>query len=77
MTLMDELAAVGPRNRERCGVAKVLDQNPELAGEIEDAVNSSYPGSTLSRVLGRRGIVLAANSIQRHRRGDCQCSKTS
>ena len=77
MTLMDELAAEPGSHGPTCGV-KVLIESHKDGAEIAAAISSGYPSTSLSRVLARRGITLKYLTIQRHRRGDCQCSsKTS
>ena len=77
MTLMEELLLEPGSHGPTCGVKTLLDTHPDGL-EIETAINSGYPATSLSRVLARRGISLKYLTIQRHRRGDCACrSKTS
>lgn len=46
------------------------------AADLADALsNKAIPSSAISRALTAVGQPLVATSIQRHRRGDCVCTR--
>jgi hypothetical protein len=48
----------------------------EIAADLTDALaNPAIPSSAISRALAAVGQPLVATSIQRHRRGDCVCTR--
>ena len=81
MTLMDELAAEAmERPGPMCGVRSQLEALPEAERSwLQKALDSDYPATFLARsgAFARRGIDVKYQSIQRHRRGDCQCRPTT
>ena len=62
-------------NRERCSVAKLLDQlDPERSGYLRDALAAPHiMHSTITRVLKEWGHPVAPQTVGRHRTGTCSC----
>lgn len=60
-----------------CSVGQLLDALPD---DERDAVASAladpaHPYTVLSRALGKAGHKIGAETIRRHRKGDCACRK--
>lgn len=62
-----------------CGVkALAASMSPEDREGFELAVNDhGLMGTTIVKVLTKRGYTLSPKSIQRHRRGECVCQEAS
>lgn len=77
MSLLQEIEAVGSARGPVCGVAMMMDDlDPADRADLETAFASvRYRGAAISKALAARGIKIAAETIQRHRRGDCRCPK--
>jgi len=74
MTLLDELAAEATIKGPSCTTTLTLEaMEPDDRADMLEALASGYTAAALSRVLKRRGISLAPQSIARHRRGECKC----
>ena len=75
MGLMDDLKLEhwGPPNK--CPVHKLAATMTEVdRADLLKAVNDGIvPATVIERVLGKRGLVLKHQSIQRHRRKECGC----
>jgi repressor of nif and glnA expression len=58
-------------------VAKVLDKLPKgLQREVIEAIampSDDLPASAIADELNARGYKIGYQSVQRHRRGKCQC----
>lgn len=60
-----------------CTVGQLLDslpddERPAVAAALDDP---SIPYTVLSRALGKAGHKIGAETIRRHRKGDCACRK--
>ena len=64
----------------RCPVALLLADNPELGGEVIEAIeaktdggNYSVTGTAIADQLLTRGVTIIPSAIRRHRSGACAC----
>jgi hypothetical protein len=66
-----------PTRRFPCAVRTLVETlEPKDAAIFKDAVeNDEWKSKTLSNALRDRGIVIGDDSISRHRKGQCSCSK--
>lgn len=73
--LVDDLAETQQRrNRSRCGVARILRENPQREGEILEAIASSYSARVVAEVFRRHfDKDVSYRVVAKHRRGDCAC----
>ncbi len=75
--LYDEILAAQKGSKAKCNVALVL---AKLADTDQTALKTAIAdegvyGITICRILAKRGIDMSVESMRRHRRGECQCSK--
>jgi IS30 family transposase len=81
VTLADLLEAEGPGDRSPaiCRVSIVRAQlSPEDRAALDRVLaDQRWTAARIAEVLGRYGYEMSAESMRRHRRGDCRCSKTS
>jgi hypothetical protein len=77
MSLLEEIAAeVKHPGNQACSVQKVLaDVDADLRAELITAIRDKdrFAAAAIERALRKRQIKLAANVINRHRRGECDC----
>ena len=75
--LLEEIRAERTRSGPSCGVSKVLDAlKPADRADLESAIaDKVITGSQIARALSKRGQRLAAQTIAKHRRGDCNCAQ--
>lgn len=74
MGLLDDIAEdASSFNGLRCKVAEETEAHPELADDILEAVDSTFPAASVGRVFKKHGINIPTSSISRHRRKDCAC----
>lgn len=74
MTLLAEAQAAQGRIGGQCSVASLLERlDPTEQAELLEALNADVQAKALSRAMKDRGWDIAAQTIQRHRRGDCKC----
>ena len=80
-SIVDELAMLAARRKgPPCTTGLAL---AEMTDDIRTVVLAAFadprvPGSHIAEVLKNRQFQVTEHSIQRHRRGDCQCpSQTS
>ena len=75
MNLYDEILQASKPNRPQCSVGKVV-------AELDDAdrtalttalADPAVTGAGIAKVLTARGHKLNGPTVQRHRRGDCDC----
>lgn len=73
-TLADAIAANTRHNGPLCKVRTTRDAlNKTDRATFDQALAGTASASALSRALRDLDIALPTLSIQRHRRGDCQC----
>jgi hypothetical protein len=75
-SIQDELAALASRRQgPPCSVRLALDEMPDdVRQAVEDAFGDArIKGSHIADVLRNRGYRVTGPTVQRHRRGDCQC----
>jgi len=76
MGLLDEVEAETRYGGNACPVGAALDGlTPKQRSEWEEVLASAAPGTAIARVSAKHGLNLKAPSIQRHRRGECQCPR--
>lgn len=78
MGLLDDIKAEVTRQGPVCSVGILIDDlSPEDSKELQLAFEDrSIPGTAILRALKARGhIKFTDHTIQRHRRGECSCSK--
>lgn len=76
MGLVEDLnAAVGRPKGEKCSVALLLAALPDEEREalLAALANPEKMGSTIGAVLRAHGHHVQDSTVQRHRRGACQC----
>lgn len=76
MSLASEARDQSGRMGGLCSIGSLLDRltEPDRNELIEALTDPEVESSALSRVMRRRDIaVIAAQTIGRHRRGDCAC----
>lgn len=72
MSLLDEARAQSQRPGPKCNVQKAIAANPDLADEIAELLRAHDIGhADAGRVFVARGLGLTADTVQRHRAGDC------
>lgn len=76
-SLLEEVAAARPRKGPPCTVAVILEAlNDKDAADLRTLLrDKSVFSSTIATVLERRGHLVGDSSLQRHRRGKCECAK--
>lgn len=73
MSLLDEARAL-PIGKPRCSVGQLIESlGPGEKAELEEALAASVFATSLATALKARGHTVSAESLQRHRRGGCQC----
>lgn len=72
---LDAIRALNQKQGPRCGTGIFLEQHPDLADTIEQAMEDpTIQAKSITRWLkDTHNIVLGYDSIRRHRRGDCGC----
>lgn len=75
MGLLEDLERAKPTvNGEPCTVQRVLEAFPEQADGIWEAVmEGPLSGGAISRLFGAYGFSSSADTVNRHRRGECAC----
>jgi hypothetical protein len=76
MSLLAEIKAQAPsRKGSLCTISVILSRlDPADRADLTDAlVDPHIPNAAIARVLKNRDHPIAAQSIGRHRRGDCLC----
>jgi 3-methyladenine DNA glycosylase Tag len=74
MSLLDEAQQAMTTKGTTCTVTSLLQSlSPSEQAELTEALASSVQSSALSRALANRGHRIAGQTINRHRRGECQC----
>jgi hypothetical protein len=80
-TLADLLEEIQSQVRPgpRCHVGRVFDHLTEADRKtLEEALSSErYSARAISGALRLRGLTVSRSSIERHRRGECRCWKTT
>ena len=74
-SLLDRALARSSRPKAVCGARLAMDQNPELAPQIEELI-AAWPRAeyaSMAEVLAERGIDVSADTLSRHNRGKCSC----
>lgn len=79
MGIMDELEAeqAAARKGPECGFVEVYRtlHKPD-ADELRDALSRpAITSATISRVLSKHGLKVQAQTVNRHRRGECSCER--
>lgn len=67
-----------PKKNHPCKVRTILatlDDKDKAILNAAIADHTTWPASTLSKELKKRGLVVVDNTITRHRDGTCSCSK--
>jgi len=77
--MKDELEAeqANTRRGPECGFVEVYRtlQKPD-ADDLRDAlVRPQITSTTIARVLGRHGLKIQPQTVNRHRRGECSCER--
>ena len=74
MGLVDDVRAAMTGPGVQCSIPGIFTANPEIADELRSVLaDRSLHSTAIMRVLKSRGITIADNTLQRHRRGDCKC----
>lgn len=77
MAFLDDIeaAALEPAVNNKCGVALLKEKNPDHADDIDQGIDQYKEVSArkVSEILAGYGMSLSVNTIQRHRRRECQC----
>lgn len=66
-----------PSRKFSCAVRTMIETlEPKDVSIFEAAINNlDWRPKTLSRALRDRGLIISDDSIARHRKGQCSCSK--
>lgn len=74
-SFLSEVEAVMEARRpgSKCAVALLAVDDPALGDEVQAAIDAGYTASSIAAVLAARGLKISEQSVQRHKRGDCQC----
>lgn len=72
--LADLEGAQTPRNL--CAVAKVRRERPDLAGQFDRALASSYSAEAIAKWFTDREYTISGQLIRNHRNGRCQQCRT-
>jgi hypothetical protein len=72
VSLLDEAREASSEGRYApCSIASL---DADLRDELEEALDDpTVTAAGLERALGRRGIVVKAHTLRRHKRGGCSC----
>ena len=76
MSLLDEARAQTRKPGTACSIATIREALGDEAAELDAMLalpKEDLPTSAILRALRARNLVLAADTLGRHRRGDCQC----
>ena len=74
LTELDELADQPHRHAANTGcVQRLIEHNPDREETIRAAVDHPAPGMAVGRWLTGHGLFIAGQTVNRHRRGDCEC----
>lgn len=77
MTEPDFLAALdaeGARRGPECSVKTLLSSiDPELARQVQAAIDGPYTAAAISRQLFKMGHRINEATVNRHRRQTCRC----
>lgn len=74
MSLISEAEDHEHRQGGLCAVAGLRESLDDKGkAELAEALAAPITGTALAKALQNRGHKVAPESIQRHRRGDCQC----
>ena len=72
VTFLDRAKAKASPGGQQCKFRKALEaMGPKLAAEATDAVHSDVSAPVLSDVFQEDGFDVSADSIRRHRKGQC------
>lgn len=76
--LLDAVAAETRAKGPRCTVGRLLTVLPkDILADLMVACDGPDTSTAISRGLHTLGYELGHNALQRHRRGDCGCGRTS
>lgn len=76
MGLLDDLTPT--RRNFSCRIKEAADNlSKDDAERLYEAVGNitGWTAKGLARELGKRGLLISDHSINRHRRGECSCSR--
>jgi len=74
-SLLDAINAKVTSRGPRCSV-KLLDLSPADRRDLDTAIaNLAIPCSAIAKALQDRGHGVSSTSLQRHRRGECNCAR--
>ncbi len=75
MTVKDEIRELAGDKGPTCqmGVALAALSPEDRAGVVDAMADPLVTGTGIARWLAKRGIRIRPFTVQRHRRGDCQC----
>lgn len=76
MSLLDEARAQTRKPGTVCSVATIREALGDEAAELDAMLalpKEDLPTSAILRALRARKFVLVADSLGRHRRGECRC----
>lgn len=68
---MPDLSAFERRPGFKCGIGCLLDEG--AVEELADALKEDWTSAAVSRWLHSLGHPVKQHTIDRHRRGDCNC----
>lgn len=77
-TLFDEILELQAEGRpSTCTVKAILDaMTPADRAAIVQAFNTpTVMGTSIAKVLKKRGFPISSHTLQRHRRGGCSCEE--
>lgn len=74
MGLLDELAEQTAVVSVKCPIGSLLrTMEPAESKELQQALESEYPGTLITKVLKNRGHNISGRAVQTHRRKMCSC----
>lgn len=75
--ILADLAGLEKRPGIPCVVARLRAVNPQLAEQFDLALASDYQASAIARWFEQHDYPIDANSVRRHRNGQCVTCRTS
>lgn len=57
----------------KCAVARLMEENPALGAELQEALDSAASAQGIAQALKNRGVDLGRQVIYRHRKLYCRC----
>lgn len=75
MGLFDEMKEEAVIKGPPCSVSLMLQEmtDSDRSEFLMACADLSIPGTIIAKVLSRKGFDIKAESLRRHRKGDCRC----